>query len=263
MIRSSTLLSPAVVVSAALALAACAGSANAEDFIITVSGTYQSFFNDGFNFDGTNTTPLAPLYDIPRLTGGTISASYRFSAVTNPPAGSFTSYDFAAPAGMTYELFDAMGALVHSGTSPSDAFAFVFNNSASPSGMEDGVSLFSFVNTVTGLTAPAPLYSPSGELGALQSAMLFSGSVTPGTNYLTDLSLPLDAATYLSFPNSRVRVGAFFGDGDFLDQADPFQYVETSVSYSITSVSISQIPTPGAASVLALGGLVARRRRRR
>ena len=83
--------------------------------------------------------------------------------------------------------------------------------------MEDSVRLFSFINAVTGLTAPAPIYSPSGQLGALQSAMLFSDDVTPGTDYLTDLSIPLNAATYLSFPNSRVCVGAFFGDGDFID----------------------------------------------
>ncbi len=261
MIRTSVRHLPAVV-AAAVALAAMSTTAHAQDYLITVSGTYQSFSNDGFNFDGTTITPLGPLYDIPRLTGGTISATYRFSAVTNPPAGTFTSYDFTAPAGMTYQLFDAMGALVHTGTSPSDAFAFVLNNNASPSSVTDGVSFISFVNAVTGLTAPAPLYSPSGELGALQSAMLFFGDVTPGTDYLTDLSLPLDAATYLSFPNSRVRVGAFFGDGDWLDQAAPFQYIETSVSYSITSVSISQIPTPSAAAVLALGGLLAARRRR-
>ena len=129
--------------------------------------------------------------------------------------------------------------------------------------MEDSVRLFSFVNAVTGLTAPAPIYSPSGQLGALQYAMLFSGDVTPGTDYLTDLSIPLNAATYLSFPNSRVSVGAFFGDVDFIDQGDPFQYIETSVSYSLTGVSISLIPTPGAAAILALGVMMVGGPRRR
>ncbi len=120
-------MSPAFV-SAALALAALASTAQAQDYLVTVTGTYQSFFNEGFNFNGTTSTSLAPLYDIPRVTGGTISATYRFCAITNPPAGTFTSYDFTPPAGMTYELFDAMGALVHSGTSHSDACALVLND---------------------------------------------------------------------------------------------------------------------------------------
>jgi hypothetical protein len=64
------------------------------------------------------------------------------------------------------------------------------------------------------------------------------------------------------FPNRTFRAGAFFGDGDWLDQAGPFQYVETSVQYSINSLTITSVPAPGVAAVLGFAGLLAFRRQR-
>ncbi len=163
---------------------------------------------------------------------------------------------------MTYDLFDSSGALVHRGTSPSSAGATVQNNNPNPSGVFDVVTLYCFVNNVSGLITPAPLYSPAGEVGAVTSFLGFSGPVSPESDYLPDLSIPTAADAFLAFPSKRFSASMYFGDGDFFDFIDPYQYIETRVEYSITSVSISQIPTPSAAAVLTLGGLVASRRRR-
>ncbi len=248
---------------AAVALGTLATPVFAQDYLITISGPYRTFANEGYSFDGTNNGTLDPIYNIPRLTGGTFSATFRFQAVTNPPPGDFAGYDFTPPAGLTYDLFDSTGALVHRGMSPSNAGATVTNNfsfNGNPPG--DSVSMFSFVTNVSGLLTPAPLYGP-GEVGAIQSSIGFGGVVSPGSDYLTDLSIPLSASTYLSFPNRTFRTAAYFGDGDFFDFIDPYQYIETSVTYGITSVSVMQVPTPGAAGVLTLAGLMVARRRRR
>ncbi|MBY0310707.1 MAG: hypothetical protein K2W85_01415 [Phycisphaerales bacterium] len=245
------------------ALGILAAPAIAQDYLITISGPYRTFANEGFSFDGTTNGTLDPIYNIQRLTGGTFSATFRFQAVTSPAPGDFAGYDFTPPAGLTYDLFDSAGALVHRGTSPSNAGATVTNNfSFNGNPPSDSVSMFSFVRNVTGLVTPAPLYGP-GEVGAIQSSIGFGGVVSPGNDYLTDLSIPLSASTYLSFPNRTFRTAAYFGDGDFFDFLDPYQYIETSVTYGITSVNVTQVPAPGAASVLGLGGLLAARRRRR
>ncbi len=252
---------------AAVTSAALATPVLAQDYLITVSGPYRSFTNDGGFFDGASSGPLDPIYNIPRLTGGTFSATFRYRAIASPDTGDFTGYAFAQPAGFTYDLFDSAGSLVHRGTAPTSAGATVGNNLSFLGGApNDFVNLFCFVNSVTGLVTPAPIYAAEGEVGAIQSIAGFSGGVGPasgGAEYITDLSVPLSATTFLSFPERGFTAGAYFGDGDFLNFEDPYQYIETSVNYDITSVTVTQIPTPGAAGVLALAGLVAAGRRRR
>lgn len=256
-------VAPLGLAAAALALSTPAVPALAQDYLITISGPYRSFTNDGGFFDGTDSGPLDPIYNIPRLTGGTFTATFRFQAVTTPPAGDFAGYSFDQSSGLTYDLLDSTGALVHRGTSPSAAGATVTNNfSFNGNPPSDSVSMFGFVRNVTGLVTPAPLYGP-GEVGAIQSSVGFGGAVTPGSDFLTDLSIPLSASTYLSFPNRTFRAAAYFGDGDFFDFIEPYQYIESSVTYGITSVGVTQVPTPGAGTVLGLCGLMGARRRRR
>lgn len=247
-----------------LSLLSLAHSARAADYLMTVSGPYDSVVNEGVAFDGTDSTPLGPLFDIPRLTGGTFRATYRFSDTPNPPAGTFAAYSFGPSAGMTYELLDAGGEVVHRGTNPSSSGASVINNGMQASGnVFDSVSLYGFVNTVTGLLTPTPIYSPPGQLDSLSSVIGFSGDVAGGNDFITNLAIPTSTSAYQVFPRARFETEMFFGDGDIENFTDPFQYVDTIVTFRITSVSVTQVPSPGASGVLGLAGVLAAKRRRR
>jgi MYXO-CTERM domain-containing protein len=250
-------------IASSLVLACLIGSAQAADHLMTVSGPFHSFNNESYAFDGVNNTELPPLYNIPALTGGTFRATYRFSDTPNPPNGTFASYSFGALSGMTYDLLDAGGNVIHHGSSPSFSGASVQNNGVQPNGTFDSVSLYGFVNQVTGLNLPAAIYTPPGELDAVQSSIGFNGMVTPGTDFITDLGVPTSEGVYRSFTSAKFFTGMLFQDGDTLNFVDPYQYVETDVIYDITSVFVTPVPAPGAAGVLALGGLLVTRRRRR
>jgi hypothetical protein len=86
-----------------------------------------------------------------------------------------------------------------------------------------------------------------------QSSIVFGGTVSATTNYLDDLSIPIDAATYLSFPSSRFSIGVEWTDGDPFDDIPPYQIIDTFVSYDITGVRVSAVPEPGSALLLATG----------
>lgn len=250
-----------------LAFTLTSAPAHAQDYLITVSGPYRTSFNDGSSFDGTNTTQLGPIFDISRLASGTFTATFLFQAITNPASGDFAGYDFNSPAGLSYDLLDAAGTLVHRGTSPSSAGAILGNNFSFGGGTpNDFINLYSFVNSVTGLITPTPLYSPTGETGAIQSNISISGVVGPtngNADFITDLSIPLSASTLLSFPDRRFTARAYYGDGDFLNFEDPYQYIETYVGYEITSLSVTPIPEPSTLAFLlpALPLLLRRNRR--
>lgn len=237
--------------------------AYASDYLMTVSGPFQSFINDSAAFDGADTTTLPPLFNIPALTGGSFRATFRFRDTPTPPSsGQFASYSFAEPAGMTYELLNATGQVIHAGTSPSFSGASVLNDGTPPSGTTDSVSLYGFVNQVSGLNIPQPIYTPSGGLESVQSSLGFSGLVTPVADYLSGLAVPTTTSVYQSFPNAKFFTGMLFLNGDTDTFVDPYQYVETDLIYSISSVSVSVVPAPGAFGMLALAGLLAARRQR-
>jgi hypothetical protein len=232
------------------------------DFIMSVSGEFESFTSFSVQFDGANTVEdaLPPLFNVDQLAGGSFAATFSFPSTDPPPSGNFASYVFGPGFGLSYTLFDASGGVVHQGSNPSDAGATVLDDFAPAGSPVDAVNLFSFVNDVSGLITPPALYSPVPDVFALQSTVGFNGEVSASANYITGLSIPVDASTYLSFPERIFTTGMTFGDGDWKNGVEPFQYVETSLSYTITTVSI--VPAP-ASLIIVLAGIIGAGRRRR
>jgi len=105
--------------------------ASAADYEMVVSMTLLSAFSDSSTFDGTNHDTLPPILDIAALEGGSFSATFRFSTVT-PDKGDTAVYELPSPAGMTVDLRNSSGAIVHHGSNPSDAVAIIANNTGSP-----------------------------------------------------------------------------------------------------------------------------------
>ncbi len=221
--------------------------ASAADYEMVVSMTLLSAFSDSSTFDGTNHDTLPPILDIAALEGGSFSATFRFSTVT-PDKGDTAVYELPSPAGMTVDLRNSSGAIVHHGSNPSDAVAIIANNTGSPPYVVDQVFLASSVNSITGSVIPAPIYSASGNL-YLSSDVSFFATLT-GDDYLTDLSIPTNAATYMAFPNRVFDVFIEFGDGDYGDQIGPYQLVTTIVQYQVNSLTVTPIPEPGLVSLL-------------
>ena len=244
------------------ALATIQSQCRAADYLLTVTGPFQSFTNESDTFDGNvYGSDLPPLYDIARLTGGTFQATYHFSGVIPTTTGTDAEYDFSNTSGITFDLLDSNGAILNHGSAPSSAGAVVFNNDPLPTETHDGVTLYSFVNSVSGLTIPTALYSSPPDLLASESSFGFGGAVTPGQDYLTDLSVPLDARTYLSFPNASFNTGMIFGNGDYNDLELPYQYVETHLTYGITGVSVTTVPEPRVAYFILCGTFLMTKRR--
>ncbi len=254
----------AIRTTALLTLTSLALPTLAGEFVMTVSGSFRSFTSDSASFDGTDTTTLDPLFDTARLDGGTFRATYRFSDVpATSTSSTLATYDFSAGSGMTYELLDAQGNLVHRGTQPTSSAASVINNGTLANGsVVDVVSFYGFVNQVSGLTVPTPRFSPLGQLDALSSVISFNGAVDGTTDFLTSFTLPTDSAVYRAFPNARFETEMFYGEGDFENGAEPFQYVDTILTYDIDAVTVTAVPTPGPLGILALGGVIDLRRRR-
>ncbi len=244
------------------ALLSVAGAARAADYLLTATGNFESSYHESYCFDGTTSTDghLPSLFDTVRLEGGSFVATYRFSTSTPPASGDFTTYIFDSLAGLSYSLLDPQGAVVHVGSNSSEAFAFVFNDNAN---FGDRVSFFAFVNSVTGLVTPPALYVPVPEIFAIQSDLYFSGDVTSGSDFITSLALPTDAATYLNFSSMKFRPSMGFNDGDgFGLVGDPYQYIESSLQYGITNVTVTAVPEPVSSVVLLVGILTMLFRRR-
>jgi hypothetical protein len=183
--------------------------------------------------------------------GGSFVATYRFSTPAPPASGDFASYNFDSLAGLSYSLLDPNGAAVHVGSNPSAALAFVFNKNAN---FGDGVSLFAFVNDVSGLVTPPVLYQPTPDLIALQSRLRFGGDVAAGTGFVSSLALPTDAATYLGFSTKTFSAAMSFNDGDVFGlEGGPYQYVESFVQYAITEVTVTPVPEPAAIATCLIG----------
>lgn len=238
-------------------------AANAADYVITASGPLLSVYSFSDTFNGTDHGELPPLLDVDRLTGGTFNASFRFSTVT--PPGGYTSayYDLSGTsAGMTFDLFDAGGQVVHHKSDSSGAEAIVANNNGSAPYIVDQVLLVSINNGITGLVFPTPLYTPPGEIFSVAD-FNFGGYVGGGVDYVTDLSIPIDAATYLAFPSKFFDVVLSFADGDVVDMVNAYQSAELYITYEINSLSVTAVPEPSSLAICGIGGVLAAGVRRR
>lgn len=234
--------------------------ATAEDYRIDASGPLFFMAATSDWFDGTVHRRIPPLLDTDRLTGGSFAASFRFSTVT-PIDGTEAYYDLSGTtAGMTFDLLDARGQLVyHSG----DSFAAeaMLTNDWGLWGL-DLVWLAAQNKISDGSHFPTPIYTPPGELKSVAN-FSFYDHVSPSVDYITDLSIPTDAATYLAFSDKQFNVVLTFGDGDVANLVPPFQYVELSLGYEITTISVTQVPEPRLIALLfaVSVGLLAIRRR--
>ncbi len=230
------------VASIGLLLVACS-FARAADYEMVVSGPLLSAFSDSSTFDGTNHGTLPPILDLAALDGGSFTATFRFSTVT-PLTGDFALYDLPAPAGMTsFDLRNSSGAVVHHGSDPFEANAIVQDNVGSPPFVVDQVLLGSSVSAISGSAWPVPIYSASGDVFSV-SDVSFSATLN-GDNYISDLSIPTSAATYLAFPDRVFDVVLEFGDGDYINRVGPYQLVDTMVQYQIAGVTVTPVPESG------------------
>ncbi|MEK6674725.1 MAG: PEP-CTERM sorting domain-containing protein [Planctomycetota bacterium] len=229
-------------------LALVSSRAKAADYVLAASGPISSISSDSSTFDGTNFGVLPPLFDVDRLAGGTFMATYRFSTVT-PALGSFAFYPLSASSMLNYDLLDASGQLVHHGGDSSDPIAILQNNSGTAPFTVDQVLLGAFVNSITGLLVPTPLYGPTGDVFSSGDIIVF-GNVDGSVDYLTDLAIPTDAATYLAFPEMASRMVLEFGDGDYSKMVDPFQYAVTYLEYDIAALTVTPVPEPATVILL-------------
>ena len=226
-------------------------AARAADYEVTASGPISGILNDSRTFDGTTTGTLPQLVDLASLRGGSFRATYQFTQVT-PEPGTTAFYELSPSSGMTsYELLDPSGVVVHRGGSPTNPIAILSNQFGAAPFTVDQVLLASDQRDVTGLRVPAPRYSQSPDFVS-HADMNFSGYVGPGVNYLPDLRIPTDAATYLAFPVAgRTFTAAFeFGDGDYVDRLAPYQLVTAQLDYNITALAVTAVPEPMAACLL-------------
>jgi hypothetical protein len=241
--------------------------AGAADYQIVASGPLAFVFSDTSVFDGTTVEigTLPPLLDPRRLEGGSFRATFRFSQVTPNPGGN-SFYELSASSGMTsYELLDAAGLVLHRGSGPSDPTAIVSNNYGGIPFSVDEVLLSSGVGGVTGLNVPAALYSSPPEFISVADFNV-NGFVSAGVDYVTDLSIPTDAATYLAFPTPGRSFDVLleFGDGDFIDQVGPYQHAATELRYDITSLAVNPaVPEPAGILAVLVAAMPCLTRRRR
>lgn len=244
-----------LLASVALICFACPRASGA-DYEVTASGRLGAVQSEAKAFDGTTTAALPDILDLGRLQGGSFRATYRFMQVTPATSGTAAHYDLGLGYGMTrYELLDANGVVVHRGTNPSEADVVIENNFGSPPFSVDQVFLSSVVNSVTGVEVPEAKYSLTPDfLSAADISVV--GNVGNGVNYLNELSIPTDEATYLSFPNTPTGksfdVLLEFGDGDYLNQAGPYQHVFAQLRYDVSTLAVMPVPEPTLAGLLAI-----------
>ncbi len=120
----------------------------------------------------------------------------------------------------------------------------------------------STIGTITGLAIPTPLYTLPPDYISV-AGLNFAGTVDPSTNYTSDLGIPTDPDVYLSFPFRIFDVLLEFGDGDYIDRVNPYQYNLVQIEYEITALTVTQVvPEPATLSLLAACGVVILRWRR-
>jgi hypothetical protein len=232
-------------------LAVTAPRAHAVDYQIVASGPLVSAISDSSTFNGTTHGTLPPLLDLAALAGGSFSATFRFSTVT-PDPGDSAFYELDPASGITFDLLNSSGAVVHHGSQSSDPIAIIENDSGNAPFTVDQVFLAANVNNISGANIPVPIYTPPGDFFP-GTDLSFFGNVAGGAQYVTDLGIPTDPATYLAFPDRVFDLVMSFGDGDYFAQVGPFQRVDTTVQYQITSLSVTAVPEPGVMSLVLAG----------
>lgn len=227
---------------AAVTLLALMGPiARAADFVLTASGTIRDIFSESSTFDGTNFGVLPPLLDVDRLAGGTFTASYWFSEVV-PDQGSEAFYTLSASSGMTYDLLDASDNLVHRGSDSTYADAYIQSNQGSAPFTVDQVLLTAAINDTTGSHIPTPLYGLPQIFSI--GDFSFSGYVDGSVDYISNLAIPTDAATYQAFPTKLFDVFFEFSDGDVFSTVNPYQYANITLQGDITTFTVTPVPEP-------------------
>jgi hypothetical protein len=235
---------------------------------MTVSGPFVGSDSVGEWYDGNDTTTPSPLIDLSRPSGGTFRATYRFSdtGAFSPIGRVGAAFGYGADCGMSIELFDAAGNVLHRGSNASRARAIVYNNLLQGipnggSGLVDSATFNSSVGTVSGLVMPDDLYSPAGTRFEASTELIFFGFVSGGTDFITSLTVPTSSSVYEAMPTRSFSFRMDFTDG-IVGSDDPYKWVSTTVSYDVTSVSVTPIPTPGTAVITGGLALAALRRRR-
>ena len=223
----------------------------AADYVIVASGPFLSATSDSSKFDGTNHGTLPPVLDLAALDAGSFTATFRFSTVT-PDPGNTTFYELDSSSSMTFDLFNASGGVVHHGSMSSEPIAIISNDYGGAPFTVDQVLLSATMNSISGWHVPAPIYSPPGDLLSAGDLNFF-GNVSGGTQYVNDLSIPTNPATYLAFPDRTFDVFIEFGDGDYIDQVAPYQLIDTMAQYQITSLSVTPVPEAGLTSLFMFG----------
>lgn len=230
-------------------------AARAADYLITASGPFVSMTSDSDTFDGTTHGTLPPILDPVLLEGGSFRATFRFTPVT-PIPGDNAFYELSAPSGMTCDLLNAAGDIVHHAAEATAPIAYLTNDSGGAPYVVDQVVLASN-NALTNSHFPTPLSDFPPEIYSVLDLSCFA-YVSPGVNYLSDLSIPTAAATYNAFPNRLFDVYLEFDDGDFIDQVGAYQYVNSIGQYQIDSLTVTQVVPEPVTLPLVLGAALLR-----
>jgi hypothetical protein len=233
----------------------------AADYLITASGPFLSMTSDSDTFDGTSHGTLPSILDPAPLEGGSFRATFRFTAVT-PDVGENAYYELPAPSGMTCDLLDSAGNVVHHAGKATSPNAYLSNNAGGAPYIVDQV-LVSSDNALTGTNFPTALPGSTPDVYSVLDLSWF-GYVDTNVNYLDDLSIPTDAAIYNAFPNRVFDIYLEFDDGDFIDQIGPYQYVNSIGQYQIDSLTVTQVvPEPITISLIVVAPLLLLRRHHR
>jgi len=224
----------------------------AAEHAITFTGEFEGSFYFSTRFDGTTyfNEDLPPLFDVARLDGGSFSASFVLPQIDPIFPG---AYDFVPSIPLTFTLYDTAGEVVHRGVG-SITEAGVQNDAEGRDPRSPRTDSVSFDGAIegdaSGLSLPPESYGPN----AVQESYFlldFGTRFVAGGGPIDDLSIPLDGDTYLAFDGRSFGLYLMIGNG-VADGPDPFLYVYTSLSYTVTGASVapSAVPEPGGLALL-------------
>jgi hypothetical protein len=239
--------------------------AGAQNLLFTFSGSYDPnlSYSDGVAFDGTNFSDLPPTMDLAALDGGTFAASFTVPQVLTPSSQTAThaTYQFGPPSSVQFKLFDAGGQVKYQSSGLAEfvqgnVYRFPFGGGTANQMVYGSIGGFDVLGVI-----PPPGVPSLGSIAQFN----FSNYSDPLHTHLSDLSFPIDPATYLSFPERQFNVQVAYGDGDLDNGIDPFRFFDTNAYYTVNSVRVTAVPEPSAlviaaACMLVVTGAVIRRR---